>query len=235
MSTFDMYKNLRKFREQRNISQFQLELIADIAHGTISRIEKGLTNPTKETLLKISKVLELTTEEYLILVGIESRRSYPFENLRILDKKIKDIMKIEDNVQYSLGYGKDLFIEACDSTLYYDADEILFVLNTEMWRKIYTEDYGNSYYIPKRIEQKKFARFILNPSMSSQLFRQADSKSFRSSKINTTMQQESESFAILDDRVFVFFSDSNAQVQVIKNERLAEGARNLFNSKWKLL
>jgi transcriptional regulator with XRE-family HTH domain len=65
-------EKIRKFRKRSGISQFELELRIDASPGSISRIESGQVNPTKETLQKISKVLHLTEIEQANVFGIES-------------------------------------------------------------------------------------------------------------------------------------------------------------------
>lgn len=68
-------RKLYAFREDRKLSQSRLEVEAELSFGTISRIENGLTNPTRETLLKISKVLELDNLEFTYL--IQDRKPLP--------------------------------------------------------------------------------------------------------------------------------------------------------------
>lgn len=58
-------KLLKKYRKEKGISQLGLEILAELNHGTISRIENEKTNPSKETLLKIASVLELKFQELL--------------------------------------------------------------------------------------------------------------------------------------------------------------------------
>lgn len=60
------------------MSQMGLELEANLAFGTISRIENKMTNPTKETLFRITEILNLNKEEFLQLMcyeDIESRHN----------------------------------------------------------------------------------------------------------------------------------------------------------------
>lgn len=63
-------KLLKKYRQERCISQLELEILAELNHGTISRIENEKTNPSKETLLKIASVLQLEIEEIKTFLGI---------------------------------------------------------------------------------------------------------------------------------------------------------------------
>jgi transcriptional regulator with XRE-family HTH domain len=52
-------RKLKQYRKDANMSQLDLELAIDAASGTISRIESGKTNPSKETLANIASALQL--------------------------------------------------------------------------------------------------------------------------------------------------------------------------------
>jgi len=67
--TMILGKKIRFFRERAKMNQLQLELAIGASSGQISRIEKGLVNPTKETILNVSKILELTERELNYLTG----------------------------------------------------------------------------------------------------------------------------------------------------------------------
>jgi DNA-binding XRE family transcriptional regulator len=57
---------IRKIREERtNLSQDKLALEVDLSENQIRRIEKGQTNPTIKTLLKIAKALEVDISDLL--------------------------------------------------------------------------------------------------------------------------------------------------------------------------
>ncbi len=60
---------IKYFRERAGLTQFDLELALRTSPGSISRIEKGKTNPTKETLYKIHEVLDLNAFETDYLTG----------------------------------------------------------------------------------------------------------------------------------------------------------------------
>lgn len=64
MSTIS--KNIRRFREQKGISQDRLSKLADISLNTIAKLELDETqNPTIETLQKIAKALEVKVEDLI--------------------------------------------------------------------------------------------------------------------------------------------------------------------------
>ncbi len=62
---------IKQFRKSRKVSQLELESLAQLCFGTVSRIENGKVNPTKETLLKIVQGLKLNNDEALQLFGIK--------------------------------------------------------------------------------------------------------------------------------------------------------------------
>ncbi|TNF48867.1 MAG: XRE family transcriptional regulator [Bacteroidetes bacterium] len=57
--------NIRKLRNERNISQQELADLANIAKSTVQRIEAGKLNPTILVLNRISKVLEVGIMELI--------------------------------------------------------------------------------------------------------------------------------------------------------------------------
>jgi transcriptional regulator with XRE-family HTH domain len=65
-------QKIRVLRKQRNVSQCELEGSMNASQGSISRIETGLVNPTKETLKKISIALSLTESEFASLFELRT-------------------------------------------------------------------------------------------------------------------------------------------------------------------
>jgi len=64
---------LREYRLQRGLSQEKLELELGLASGHISRIESGRLNPTKETLIKIARILGLDGRQQALLFGVSNQ------------------------------------------------------------------------------------------------------------------------------------------------------------------
>ncbi|MEO6728449.1 MAG: helix-turn-helix transcriptional regulator [Candidatus Dojkabacteria bacterium] len=60
---------LRNFRKRYGLSQMDLEIKIEASPGSISRMENGEVNPTKETIYKISDELNLTNQERQFLYG----------------------------------------------------------------------------------------------------------------------------------------------------------------------
>lgn len=64
-------EKIKNYRQRAGVSQMDLELAIDAAFGSVSRIENNKVNPTKETLISISKTIGLSTNEIADLFGID--------------------------------------------------------------------------------------------------------------------------------------------------------------------
>ncbi len=59
-------KNIKKLRQEKNLSQDRLSKIADVSYNSIIKLETGgITNPTIETLQKIAKALEVKVDDLI--------------------------------------------------------------------------------------------------------------------------------------------------------------------------
>ncbi|OQB95205.1 MAG: HTH-type transcriptional regulator PuuR [Verrucomicrobia bacterium ADurb.Bin118] len=63
---YPLSKNLKKFREQKGLSQDRLAKLADIANNTIIKIEQGENqNPTLDTLKKIAEAFGVSVDDLI--------------------------------------------------------------------------------------------------------------------------------------------------------------------------
>lgn len=59
-------KNLKKIRQDKDISQDRLSKLADLSLNTVVTVESGVNlNPTIETLTKIAKALEVGVDDLI--------------------------------------------------------------------------------------------------------------------------------------------------------------------------
>ena len=58
-------KNIKTFREQKNISQLELAEKLNVTRQAVSNWEMGKTHPDIETLHKISDILEISIDELI--------------------------------------------------------------------------------------------------------------------------------------------------------------------------
>lgn len=59
-------KNLKKIRQEKNISQDRLSKLADLSLNTVVTVESGVNpNPTIETLTKIANALDVKVDDLI--------------------------------------------------------------------------------------------------------------------------------------------------------------------------
>jgi transcriptional regulator with XRE-family HTH domain len=64
-------QKIKYFRERAGMSQLDLEVAIDASTGSISRMETGKVNPTKETLISIVDVLDIKGHEAASLFNLD--------------------------------------------------------------------------------------------------------------------------------------------------------------------
>ena len=90
--------NVSKFRKIKNLEQSELATKTKLSTDEISKIERGVANPSIETLEKISRELEIDIEELFleralsINIALSEKNLY---SLKELGKLINDILKGE--------------------------------------------------------------------------------------------------------------------------------------------
>lgn len=62
---------IKKLRKARKISQFDLELAIEAGFGSLSKIERGQVQASKQTLARITRALKLPPHEVIALYGID--------------------------------------------------------------------------------------------------------------------------------------------------------------------
>jgi transcriptional regulator with XRE-family HTH domain len=89
------------FRTQKKLSQSEVEVGTDLAFGALSRIECGKTAPTKETIFKIAKFLNLRKLEIDYLIGI-SHNPVSEEELNKVKNELGDYFNKKGVLAYLL-------------------------------------------------------------------------------------------------------------------------------------
>jgi transcriptional regulator with XRE-family HTH domain len=89
-------KRLREYRLRAGMNQLELECAIGAASGSLSRIENGTVNPTKETLFKIMDILNISGYEAASLLNInidELPKVIQFAKNLSLEKDLDKIVK----------------------------------------------------------------------------------------------------------------------------------------------
>lgn len=121
-------QKIRRFRKRAALSQLSLELVIEASPGSLSRIESGKVNPTKETIVDIAKALKLETREIASLFGIEVYdNNHLFEETtRILSThNLQEVLyRAVNSLIFKMGYiGSGIFLA--------DGDTVSFVSMTD--------------------------------------------------------------------------------------------------------
>lgn len=84
-------KNIRRFRDVKNLSQKEICAESGIPQGQYSRIENGKVEPAVSTLEKLAKVFEVTLAEFFKDSDIEEEVNLPLmQKIKLIDTLAQD-------------------------------------------------------------------------------------------------------------------------------------------------
>jgi len=67
----DLARNLKRIRLEKGFAQERLALEADVDRTVVSKIERGVTNPSLEILLRLANQLEVELTDLLMTTGLD--------------------------------------------------------------------------------------------------------------------------------------------------------------------
>ncbi len=123
-------QKIKNFRKRAGKSQFELELDIDASPGSISRIESGEVNPTKETLRKIIEALDLKGLEAGALFDLDFDELPKMVNLA---RKLSSSLELDNVLQNSVNeivHGLSLLGAVI---LLKNNDELYWMTVTQTW------------------------------------------------------------------------------------------------------
>lgn len=106
MSEISLGEKIKYYRLRAKKSQLDLELETGLSTGTISRIENGNINPTKETLSRVAEVLKLKPSEVAYLLDLHIFSIY--ELIEAIEK-ISNAITSEATLQTAVDIMYDLY------------------------------------------------------------------------------------------------------------------------------
>lgn len=116
MDELPLGRKIYVLRENRSLSQTKLEVEAGLSFGTLSRIENGNINPTKETIIKIAQVLDLHDDEFNYLISLQKSSPDVDEIERVVglvksnfDKQTVPMYMIDN--QFRIRYWNQIILE----------------------------------------------------------------------------------------------------------------------------
>jgi transcriptional regulator with XRE-family HTH domain len=171
---------IRKFRKRSGISQFELELRIEASPGSISRIENGLVNPTKETLGKIIQVLNLKMHDSATLYELGTEE---LPKLVKLANKLSSKMNLDELLQDAVNQTVyDLSLFGC----------ILFLCDDEY---VYAKTQTETWYV-------KFVNQVLPQNLNTMKLSLKDKENYVVKSINERLPKFSNKLRDFSKNVF---------------------------------
>ena len=93
-------KNLKRFRKQKNLTQTELGKMLNYGSTAIANYESGRNEPSLDVLIKLSEILDVSTDDLLGVTPKDKIKSpvlIPFETLS--DEKKKIVMELINSLQ----------------------------------------------------------------------------------------------------------------------------------------
>ena len=131
---------LKKLRESRDITILKLSEISGVANGTIGDIERGKSNGSKKSLEKISKALNLTSEEKdMLYTAYLGRQVSSNQDKRILSLNKRELSQYEKTMEEaSLFFNDETVSEEDKQKMVMAINELFFEskqMNKEKYKK----------------------------------------------------------------------------------------------------
>ncbi|MFF3102125.1 helix-turn-helix domain-containing protein [Viridibacillus arvi] len=169
MENIDIGKKVEKFRKAKGLSSRELAKLAEITPSMLSQIERGLANPSIQTLKVLAKTLNVPTFSFLL-------EEIVTEDLIVRAKKRKQI--IIDNLTYELlspdftGNLATAIMKVPSNTsssenpLEHRGEEVAYILEGKIKLYLDEDEYvleaGDSVKIPANLKHKWENNFVEN-------------------------------------------------------------------------
>ncbi|MDQ0201309.1 helix-turn-helix domain-containing protein [Neobacillus ginsengisoli] len=161
MENIDIGKKVEKYRKAKGLSSRELAKLAEITPSMLSQIERGLANPSIQTLKVLAKTLNVPTFSFLLeetitkdlIVRSSKRKKMIIDNLsyELLSPDFTGnlataIMKVPSNTSSS------------ENLLEHRGEEVAFILEGKIKLYLGEEEYlleaGDSVKIPANLKHK---------------------------------------------------------------------------------
>ncbi|MGE7185556.1 helix-turn-helix domain-containing protein [Peribacillus sp. NPDC006672] len=169
MENIDIGKKVEKYRKAKGLSSRELAKLAEITPSMLSQIERGLANPSIQTLKVLAKTLNVPTFSFLLeeiitedlIVRSSKRKKMIIDNLsyELLSPDFTGnlataIMKVPSNISSS------------EKLLEHKGEEVAFILDGKIKLYLGEEEFlleaGDSVKIPANLKHKWENNFSQN-------------------------------------------------------------------------
>lgn len=184
-------------------------------------------NPNKLKLFVLNKKIEL-----------ENQLEHLSETNNELDEAIQDVIenlpqtpeKTEVIVKYYEGLNG--FKDVCQRSLKNSTKEILFISNMDEWKKVFTDRYAYTYYVPERIKKNLFAKTLAMRSKKAEEIKSSDRELLREMRFLPDSYNFDPTIIINDNEVSIMTSSQPYTAVLIQNSSITKLFRDIFNDLW---
>lgn len=226
MNELSLGRKIYVLREERKLSQSKLEVEAGLSFGTISRIENGVINPTKETIIKIAAALELLDDEYHYLISPQN--SLP---------DIKDVKRIVDVYSSKIDSSAiPMYLMDCKFRVWYWNDKIVELLGLSKMtdlegkrgqttmRILLSKDYGVRGRIPMHLfpkiikEQVEMYKIIVKKYKNEQIVYKEIRELSKDETFNELWRKELKTnFIPIANEFYIYYNRVLLSIDIVTN------------------
>lgn len=163
-------EKIKNFRKRAGLSQLELETELGAANGSISRLEGGKVNPTKETILELGKILILNSKEISDLLGVRQLRPTEEEIQNAIDE-CKLYLDKDNIVAYLLDENGILYYasQGFKDLLNLSEEQVRNVIGREILELALDENLGISQFLDFEKNKRTLAIELSRISMESNI------------------------------------------------------------------
>lgn len=251
-------RHIQEFLEEFNLGEREVSIyltllktgpntIMNLARET--GIKRSTTHNNVEELIKKGLISQTNFGERRMVVAEDP------EKLKFLmDQKKWRMKKLEDNLgvvierinemvpeareklftQVKYYQGVEGFREVCQRSVDRSTGEVRFIGNIEEWRKVYTEDYGKTYYIPARLKKNLFLKQLAVNNQSGKKFKGDDEKLLRETRLLPVDMDFQPTIIISDKELSIMVSHEPHTSIIIEEKGVADAFRQIFDKFWEM-
>lgn len=128
--------------------------------------------------------------------------------------------------------GEQGFINVCERSLEKAENEIIFFGGIMSWYKVYSINYDNKHYIPKRIKKGIKLRMLTNKTIRTERMKEKDKELLREIRFLKDEYKLNSTFIIYKNEVCIMISKEPYLGIVIESKEVYESMLNIFNNIW---
>lgn len=170
MNNISIGEKIKNFRKRAGMSQLELEIELGAANGSISRVEAGKVNPTKETILQLAKTLNLSDKELADLLGVKPLLPTT-EEIQDAIAECKSYLDREDVIAYLLDENGILYYasQGFKNIMSLTEEQVNRIQGTEVLKVILDPSYGVAKFLDFEKNKKILAIEIARISRESNI------------------------------------------------------------------